>query len=408
VRSGIAALLVVVSLSSSSLAGWEEPFRRAVRSCDRVRVRSGGTCHRNPAEEKTLFEVTKPGRIRALVRGIEIDEAQSGFGCMCCGWPTFEFYRGEKLLAMVGFHHGRSLRWEGGAWKGDAALTGESALLLCRFLAEGGVEEPLRELEEELARARAFEVRTERRARILPRAAGAVLREAATGEEIGRALDAASGDPVKRAILWFAVYGCHEGSWHHFDPVETEVSAKLAELPGEVLGAAMGRLGDDPAARNGAGRFLFEDRRWEQVPREALDGALPSILSHALAHPRVSCRRSAMAAAARIGGEAAIAALRLTLAGEERLREMPEADRVDAGGRVVFRAMAKELREAIDDRVAAAWLLHGMGDRESVPAIRALPGAEEGPDREILAGLRKAIREEELERGEAGEEPGDR
>jgi hypothetical protein len=287
-------------------------------------------------------------------------------------------------------------------------LTAESALFLCRFLAEGGVEEPLREHEEELARARAFAERTERRAGILPKAAGVALREAASGEEIGRALDAASDDPVRRAVLWFAIYGCHEGSWHHFDPVETVVSRKLAELPGEVLGAAMGRLGDDPGARNGAGRFLFEDRRWEQVPREALDGALPSILAHGLAHPRASCRRSAMAVAAKIGGQAAMAGLRRTLAGEVRLREMPEADRVDAGGKVVFRPMEKELREATDDRVAAAWLLFGMGDRECVPAIRALSEVMEGPDREILAGLLRAIREGEREGGQAGEEPGDR
>ena len=66
-------------------------MRQATAKATRLRIRSGGTCHRQLAKEKTLFELKDAAQIRDFVRQIGIVEAESGFECMCCGEPTFEF-----------------------------------------------------------------------------------------------------------------------------------------------------------------------------------------------------------------------------------------------------------------------------------------------------------------------------
>jgi tetratricopeptide (TPR) repeat protein len=123
---------------------WEKVLRDAVAGTTRIRVRSGGTCHRDPAHEKTYFEITDTGEIRAFLDRLRIDEAASGGSCLCCGEPTFEFYAGGRMLAMIGFHHGLTLRWRA-AWPGDAVLTGSSGEALCLWLKDHRVKRPWKE-----------------------------------------------------------------------------------------------------------------------------------------------------------------------------------------------------------------------------------------------------------------------
>jgi hypothetical protein len=386
------ALLVVLALAATARAGWETSLRRAVQGCDRIRVRSGGTCHRDVESEKTLVDSRDRSVIRALVVAIEIDDARSGGGCMCCGEPTFEFYRGEKLLAMVGFHHGQALRWDGGEWEGDGALTPESAERICRWLAARGVKGPLEELEEARARERAMAERIARIGRILPAAARKAFLETRSRDQ-GRAVLASVGDdPVERTRIWFRLFGCHEGRWSRYAPPDRVVEQLLEKAAPAALGEALESLGDDAWARNGAARFVLDGRHEDRVPAESLRKALPALAEHAFAHPHVECRRSAMAGAARIGGPEAVAALRLVLAGEIEPRELPESDRVEPGGMVVMRGQAKEVREPEDDRTVAAWLLAGLGDRESVDRITALLAKAEGKDREVLEAALARLR----------------
>ena len=76
----------------------------------------------SPIKFGSMFEVKDAAEIEHIVGRIAIDEKRSGGHCMCCGEPSFEFYKDEELVAMVGFHHGRSIRWLGG-WPGDGMLT---------------------------------------------------------------------------------------------------------------------------------------------------------------------------------------------------------------------------------------------------------------------------------------------
>ncbi len=94
---------------------------------------------------KPLFETDDSGDIRAVIDGIRIEESQSGFHCMCDGTPFLKFYRGEELLAIVGFHHGRSLRWAQG-WPGDGMLARQSGSFLVDWLANHGARGPANEI----------------------------------------------------------------------------------------------------------------------------------------------------------------------------------------------------------------------------------------------------------------------
>lgn len=120
-------------------------LRASLASADTLRVRTGGTCHRDTGKEVELFKTTSRSEIQELLDLIRVDESESGLHCMCCGDPTLEFYIGEKLIGTVGVHHGTSLRWIEGTWDGDGMLTRKSAKALTAWLAAKGIDEPNRD-----------------------------------------------------------------------------------------------------------------------------------------------------------------------------------------------------------------------------------------------------------------------
>src|SRR5205085_7135372 len=64
---------------------WTKSLQVALADATRLRIRSGGTCHRDEARERTLFETKDSGEIKQFIAAIEIEEVRSGFHCMCCG-----------------------------------------------------------------------------------------------------------------------------------------------------------------------------------------------------------------------------------------------------------------------------------------------------------------------------------
>ena len=152
----------LVSLTVMLLAGcaghtnedWTTSLHTALHEVTRLRVRSGGTCHRQPEAEETLLDLRDGAQIARFVQGIQIDPDESGPACECCGDPTFEFYVGDTLTVSLGFHHGQRLRWLDGPWSGDGALTKNSADFLVAWLAVQGVSGPQAERDERVRRAR--------------------------------------------------------------------------------------------------------------------------------------------------------------------------------------------------------------------------------------------------------------
>jgi len=116
---------------------WKLSLLEVTKQTDRLVVRSGGTCHRNHTEEKILFETKSLEKIRELVESIDINEAESDSSCMCCGFPTLEFYQETKLLAMVGVQHGGALRW--GPWPADGMLTANSSSSFNKWMTKHGI-----------------------------------------------------------------------------------------------------------------------------------------------------------------------------------------------------------------------------------------------------------------------------
>lgn len=106
---------------------------------DYVRIRTGGTCHRVPPQEKTICEFSSSSRIRELIPLLSVVEDAWAPDCPCCGGPTIEFYKNKQLIAVFGLHHGNRVRWIGSQWPGDGFLLDGRGL--ANWLAEQGAPE---------------------------------------------------------------------------------------------------------------------------------------------------------------------------------------------------------------------------------------------------------------------------
>jgi hypothetical protein len=146
------AITVIGSVTLGLVRGWFDPsppsertLAKALTHVDRIRVRTGGTCHRDVESERTLFEETDPAKIAEVIRSIRIvDTGWTRSHCMCCGNPSIEFYRGQELVVTLGYHHGRSVRWREG-WHGDGRMTPDSAATMNAWLVSHGVKSELAE-----------------------------------------------------------------------------------------------------------------------------------------------------------------------------------------------------------------------------------------------------------------------
>lgn len=114
-------------------------FTSAVEASDKVVVRSGGLCHRRPEQEEVLFVLEGSKEIQQLVDAIQVRKLGFALRCMCCGNPTFEFHRNGENIASVGFHHGKSLRWNG--WSSDGMLTAKSSAEIISIFRRNGLSE---------------------------------------------------------------------------------------------------------------------------------------------------------------------------------------------------------------------------------------------------------------------------
>ena len=252
---------------------WKAALKDALSGVDRLRIRSGGTCHRDAASEKTLAEVKDSREIGDFVDGIEIDESKANFHCRCCGEPSFEFYRGESLVVTVGFHHGESLRWPDG-WIGDARLRPKSATFIVDWLAKRQVKGPLSAREEAAERVR----KEQEFLSFFPSNARRTMDKAEPGnpgepwEKAAHAVwsDVARemADPVKSVVAACRALGTVQESWSGRTFAQQVVLACAEEMDGGTFLAALKALGDDRSALLGASRLAFFEDVLDQVPEK--------------------------------------------------------------------------------------------------------------------------------------------
>jgi hypothetical protein len=93
----------------------------------RVRVLDDGMANGHPLGDRVLVDCALASDLAELKQSMAILDGSGGH-CMCCGKPTLElFSRQGESLAVLGIHHGRSVRWN--AWKDDAELLDGRRLL---------------------------------------------------------------------------------------------------------------------------------------------------------------------------------------------------------------------------------------------------------------------------------------
>ena len=371
---------------------WTEALRTSLKGATRLRLRSGGLCHRDEEEEKTLFEEERPAEVAKILALFEVDEGASGFHCMCCGNPTFEFWKGEELLGSIGFHHGRSARWYGG-WPGDGMLSGRSGDSLVDWLAAHGAPEPREERAAEMRRRAAADRMWVRYGEVAGKDLLATLR-AAPAEERLKTLEMRVPAAADRGLLAFRLYGCRRGSWEKPAGMDGWLEeAVFPSLGEEAISKAARAAAADPDGVVGLARRLFEERKSGDLDAAALKEVLGPAGRAGLADARPGNRKRTLAALEDLRGEVPVALLREALAGRIEPAPAAAADPDEPEGMVVFRPGGDDgPPEEASLRAAAAWYLAKIGDRASFQAIRELAAMARGVDEKVLAEAAERIR----------------
>ena len=91
-----------------------------------------------PLKSIALFTLSAPGIGSEFLQQAQIDEHAEWFHCMCYGDAWITFYSGDTKLAVISFHHARSLRWMGGPWASDALLSENFGATLAQWFATKG------------------------------------------------------------------------------------------------------------------------------------------------------------------------------------------------------------------------------------------------------------------------------
>jgi len=253
---------------------------QSARAC---RIIENGVRSGEPVGKNVLWEARGPTLLTELRRFLTVVDGPAGH-CMCYGDTAFEFLdRSGKRLAVLGLHHGRTVRWN--AWREDAALV--NGLGLLQWLSSHGIQYPLQNYraaeQQRVADERAWQIwfaampsclqpllRDQRQSLgmviAVPSTASvpaqpANLRRPLTVDDetwarVKQVMWAAYPNPVQRAQTLFIWLGMGAGPWTGFPAYEEVPEFLLMEMPMAHLLQALA----DPRASNqlleGAARFL--------------------------------------------------------------------------------------------------------------------------------------------------------
>lgn len=195
---------------------------------DKVVIKDDGVCEEKAISDRVLLTLTEEIKIRQLSNYLQIDEANTGFYCMCFGTYAIELYSNSQLKATIGFHHGVSIRYH--YWNGDAGLAKSDELLY--FLAEQGLTKPLDERTEEKRNMEADRVAERKWLEIAPACFKKYCSEICTMEEgylpeLLTALNNEIPDKQMRIIKLLQTFGRTDNFWTAYPVYE--------ELPNTIL-----------------------------------------------------------------------------------------------------------------------------------------------------------------------------
>jgi len=142
-------------------------FHDAILPADRIVVRDGGfNCCSSVKGQPILLTVTNPVEIKEIFDHIQFVPMTNEIlsGCLCCGYPGVDWYRGRKRLALTSIQHGMAIRWKHFATDyigpfptyGDAPLTLESAIWINGWMTERLPADKAAEANDTLIRLKQF------------------------------------------------------------------------------------------------------------------------------------------------------------------------------------------------------------------------------------------------------------
>jgi hypothetical protein len=279
-------------VTSELSAPTQKSLDAVLRQADRVRFINGGVGINGPVGTDLLLEITAREDLRDVVESLSINEDSAGFHCMCLGDLAILFYAGARQIAVIGYHHASSIRWDD-RWRHDALL--QDGPRLARLLAEKGVPGPLRSWEEAQQRARVSREIRERWERAMP---PCLLPWWTAKHQMGipptdltplaDALSRAYPDPAARILALFAWLGHGVGLASGYPSYEGTALNLLSALPDDSLYAALTGTGpDDARALDGAVR-LFIDWDWRRKRKPKRRRPPEPVCSMLLAHCRTS------------------------------------------------------------------------------------------------------------------------
>jgi hypothetical protein len=266
-----------------------QPSQRSLdATLDRARVLriiKGGVSGGRSLGTEMLFEGRDEATLQSLRQALRIVESPGGH-CMCHGDPAIEFLdESSNRLAVIGVHHGRSIRWS--AWKDDAVLVDGCGLL--EWLAVRGVEYPLKDYQASQQARALTEAAWERWFSAMPPCLQPLLADqrqyigmaqfvpsltatpltsqpkdlnqpvaidAERFVRVKQALAEAYPDPVQRTRALFQWFGEGGGAWSGYAAYEQVAEYLLLDVSMEdVLRALQGPSAPQPLLKGGA-RFL--------------------------------------------------------------------------------------------------------------------------------------------------------
>lgn len=348
---------------------------KALQGADRMRARTGGLCHRRESEETTIGEARDPALVREMAQHMEVRDDQGGFHCMCCGSPTFEFYRGAELIAAIGFHHGQSIRWGNGLWPGDAALTERSADFLIEWLDRNGHSKPKQERIEARRRSAADERRYQRYQALVPKGLMDAWDDAEDADTMTKALENQVPDLEARTLLLLKLLGCDNGTWTKTTGFEEVIVDRwLPAVPEATLLKVVAGVKPLSEEGQGAARWIFG--RGNLTPWQAKWEVLEPLAKFSMTHPRQANRWRALEGLRDLGGEPSRQLLMAVVRGDFKVRELPDEDLYEPEGSQTFYPNAITLPDGASDALAAALCLAELEDVASRSAVGKLKSAQ--------------------------------
>jgi WD40 repeat protein len=275
----VGVLLVIGAFVVKSLlprhvdaSDWVVSLRTAAANADRLVVHDLDFSGKGAQPD---FEIEGAAKVRELLQIIHINPAESGFHCMCDGEYWIHLYSGDQEVAVLGYHHGRSLRWHKGSWKGDGLLTAAAQEALPAWFQRNGCSYLQDVRDRELARRRQQIEEDQQFAAFFPENVrglflerdrdGPLENEESRGKKIVEGMD----NPEAVSIAVCRALGSVRMSWTTTTDKERRALAAVHLIDGRQFLAALERLQEDRGGLLGAARVFFREGYHRKVPAEA-------------------------------------------------------------------------------------------------------------------------------------------